>query len=96
MDLKQRTQLLTQTFRMLIDGELAEASDGATMETVNPATGETIAQFPAASNDDVDRAVQAATIAQSAWGALDTLERREHVLALGNVLREHSEEFGAL
>jgi acyl-CoA reductase-like NAD-dependent aldehyde dehydrogenase len=39
---------------------VADAADGGTMEIVNPATGELIAYVPRSSEEDVERAVQAA------------------------------------
>ena len=43
---------------MLIGGEWVESSSGKTFATIDPATGEEIAQVPYADADDVDRAVQ--------------------------------------
>ena len=44
--------------RMLIGGEWVEAASGGTFATIDPATGEEIAQVPYAEAEDVDRAVQ--------------------------------------
>ena len=49
-----------KSYRMLIDGALVEAGDGARLDSINPATGEVWANFPAANAGDVDRAVRAA------------------------------------
>ena len=46
--------------RMLIGGEWVESSSGKTFATIDPASGEEIAQVPYADAEDVDRAVQAA------------------------------------
>ncbi len=51
---------MTTHFKLYIDGEFCEASDGAVIESVNPATGQVWATAPAASATDVDRAVDAA------------------------------------
>ena len=51
----------------LIGGEWVDAAGGETMEVLNPATGETIAEVPRASAEDVDRAVQAAKKALVEW-----------------------------
>ena len=45
------------TYDMLIDGEFVQASDGTTFESINPATGKSWAQIPAARAKDVDKAV---------------------------------------
>ncbi|HEU0131334.1 MAG TPA: aldehyde dehydrogenase family protein [Mycobacteriales bacterium] len=47
-------------FRMLIDGELAGAADGATFESIDPSTGEVACVVPDAGVADVERAIAAA------------------------------------
>jgi acyl-CoA reductase-like NAD-dependent aldehyde dehydrogenase len=51
--------------KLVIGGELVEAADGRTFETIDPATGEAICEIAQAGPEDVDRAVAAAR------GALD-------------------------
>ena len=46
--------------RLFIDGAFVEAATGATFESGDPASGETIARIAAADAEDVDRAVSAA------------------------------------
>src|SRR5438445_1263681 len=46
--------------RMLIDGQLVEASDGATFDNINPATEEVLGVAANATEDDLNRAVAAA------------------------------------
>ena len=46
--------------RMLVDGKLLEASDGATYPIVNPATGQVIGRAPDGTAEDVDAAIDAA------------------------------------
>ena len=53
--------------KMFVDGAFVDALSGETMEVLNPATGEVIAEVPKASADDVDRAVAAA---EKAWDDL--------------------------
>ena len=48
------------THQNFVGGEWVDATGGETMEVLNPATGETIAEVPRSSAADVDRAVQAA------------------------------------
>ena len=70
-----------EQLRMHIDGQWVEASDGRTLESINPATGEAWATFPAASASDVDRAVGAAHRAMTTgpWAAM-TATQRGHLL----------------
>ena len=46
--------------KMFIGGEFVDSSSGETMEVLNPATGEVIAEVPRGTADDVERAVAAA------------------------------------
>ena len=46
--------------RLLIGGERLDAVDGRTFETLDPATGQLIAEVPHAGAEDVGRAVAAA------------------------------------
>ena len=46
--------------QVLIGGTFTDSVSGATMEVVNPSTGEVIAHVPSCTAEDVDNAVQAA------------------------------------
>ena len=59
--LADRTRaFLDRPVRMLIGGERVAAASGKTFESLNPATGEVIANVPAGDAADVDAAVAAA------------------------------------
>ena len=51
----------------LVGGEWVDAAEGGTMEVINPATGDTIAEVPRGTQADVDRAVEAAKKAYEEW-----------------------------
>jgi 1-pyrroline dehydrogenase len=80
----------------LIGGEWVEASGGETMEVINPATGEKIAEVPAASAEDVDRAVQAAKKAWPDWRETTPGERAELLLKLADAIEEHADELAEI
>ena len=80
----------------LIGGEWVDSSGGETMEVVNPATGEVIAEVPAATAEDVDRAVQAAKKALVEWRETTPGERSEVLLKLADAIDEHAEELAEL
>src|SRR4051812_37553530 len=82
--------------RMLIGGEWVDAADGGTMEVVNPATGQTIAQVPEATAEDVDRAVEAAKAALPEWLETTPGERAELMLGLADAVDEHADELAQL
>jgi 1-pyrroline dehydrogenase len=66
------------------------------MEVVNPATGETIAEVPSCSAEDVDRAVEAAKKALPEWLDATPKERSELLHKLADVLEENAEELAQL
>ena len=78
MDAVNQQNLDAQLF---IDGQFVDAASGATMDIVNPATGTVIGSLAAASEADVDRAVNAAHRAfeGGAWRDLP-IQQRARVL----------------
>jgi betaine-aldehyde dehydrogenase len=79
-----------------IDGEFADAADGATEEVTNPATGDVIAEMQLSTEKDVDRAVAAAKRAFPGWAATTPGERAAAILKLADLLEEHAEELADL
>lgn len=63
--------------KMLINGQPADAKDGAVIDVINPATGKLIDTVPAATKEDIDCAVAAAKAAQKEWAAVPVHERVE-------------------
>jgi aminobutyraldehyde dehydrogenase len=80
------------TYENYVDGEWVGAVDGGTMEVLNPATGETIAEVPRGTGADVDRAVGAAKKALPEWLETTPGERAEILLKLADLVDEHAEE----
>src|SRR5512133_2880051 len=79
-----------------IGGEWVDAVEGGTMEVLNPATGETIAEVPRGTQADVDRAVEAAKKALPEWLETTPQERSEALLKLAAAIDEHTEELAEL
>jgi acyl-CoA reductase-like NAD-dependent aldehyde dehydrogenase len=90
------SEALRGTFKLLIDGRLADALDGAELTTTNPATGAILAAVPNAGQPDIDNAVAAAKRGWPSWRALTFAQRRKLVLRLGEILRQHAELFAML
>jgi 1-pyrroline dehydrogenase len=86
---------VTQT-KQFIGGEWVEASSGETMEVLNPATAEVIAEVPRSSADDVDRAVEAARKAWDEWRFKTPKDRMELLLKLADTIEENAEELARL
>ena len=74
-----------------INGEFVDPSGGVE-DVINPSTGETIAQAPLSTPEDVDRAVEAARKAFETWGASTPRFRSEVLLKLADAILEHGDE----
>src|SRR5881398_1220632 len=84
------------SYKHLVGGEWVDSASGETMEVLNPATGETIAEVPRGTAEDVGRAVDAATKALPEWLETTPGERAEALLKLADLLDEHAEELAQL
>jgi betaine-aldehyde dehydrogenase/aminobutyraldehyde dehydrogenase len=83
-------------YQNLVGGEWVDAVDGETMEVLNPATGEVIAEVPRGTEQDVERAVDEAKKAWEGWQDKTPKDRMELLLALADVMEEHGEELWKL
>jgi len=83
-------------YRMLIDGERVDASDGGTFDSINPTTGEIWSRIPEATAEDVDRAVRAADRAgtEGPWPRMSPTQRGHCLRRLADLLVERSEALG--
>ena len=84
-----------QQHKNFIGGDWVE-SDGGTMEVINPATGETIAEVQRSTEADVQRAVDAAKRALPEWFEKTPKDRMELLLELADVIDENAEELAKL
>jgi betaine-aldehyde dehydrogenase/aminobutyraldehyde dehydrogenase len=84
------------TTQIFIGGTWTDAADGATMEVLNPATGEAIAEVPRSGAEDVDRAVEAAKKALPEWLETTPGERAELLLKLAQILDDNAEELAQI
>ena len=76
-------------------GEWLEAT-GESIEVINPTTGDAIATVAMASAEDYDRVAGSSVETFERWRTLPPPKRGEYVRRLGNALREHIDELGAL
>jgi len=79
-----------------VGGKWVDAVDGGTMEVLNPATGEVIAEVPQGTQADVDRAVEAAKEALPEWLETTPGERAEALLKLAAVIDDNTEELAEI
>ncbi len=85
----------TQSF---INGQFCAAASGNTYSTVNPATGEEIAQISACGQADVDKAVSAARHAfdDGRWSHLHPQERKDKLKAFSDLVLQHADELAVM
>lgn len=79
-----------------VAGEFVEGANGDWERVLNPATGEAIAEVPKGSEEDVDRAVEAADRAFASWFESTPAERSGMLLALADVVDDNAEELARL
>src|SRR5579863_8511110 len=84
--------------QLFINGQWADAASGKTFETLNPATGETLAHVAEGSAEDIDRAVRAARKAfdHGPWGRMTPSERGRIIWRIGDLILEHAQELAQL
>jgi len=84
--------------KMLINGLWTNAQSGRTFETINPATGEVIAQVAEGDKADVDKAVIAARNAfeKGAWRKMSARQRGRILYNLGDLVEKNKEELALL
>ena len=78
--------------KMIINGKPADASDGAVIEVLNPATGKVIDTVPSATEEDVARAVQCAVAGQKAWNDVPVHERGEILMRFVGLVEKDKEK----
>jgi acyl-CoA reductase-like NAD-dependent aldehyde dehydrogenase len=89
-----RPAFLDGPLRLYIGGQHVSTDDR--MATIDPATGETLAEVPVASPAQVDLAVQAAADAFRGWRTTPPTQRARLLWALADLIEEHSEELAAI
>ena len=85
-----------QKYQHYIDGQWCDASDGATLTTINPANEESWAEAPAASEEDVNRAVAAAKKAlfEGPWSTMTATQRGKMLRKLGDLIIGYADHLG--
>jgi len=83
--------------KLLIGGRWVDAAAGKTFDTVNPATGETLARVAEGDGEDVNRAVSAARAAfDNPWSRLTAAERSAVLYKIADLIEAHAETFAQL
>jgi succinate-semialdehyde dehydrogenase/glutarate-semialdehyde dehydrogenase len=78
--------------KMIIGGKAVDASNGAAIDVTNPATGKVIDTVPAATEADVNLAVEKAGAGQKKWAQVPVYERGEILLKFVALVEENKEK----
>lgn len=84
-------KLKKDNFKMFINGEWVDASDKAIFESYNPANSDYLANFPDASESDVNKAVDAAREAFKTWRKTTVSERATILNKIADIIDENTE-----
>jgi gamma-glutamyl-gamma-aminobutyraldehyde dehydrogenase len=97
-DWHARARKLKPETRLFIDGKFVDAKKGGRFATVNPATGETLAEMAKGGAEDVDLAVRAARNAfrSGAWSRMAPRDRMAVMFRYADLVGEHLEDFALL
>ena len=81
-----------QAFRNFINNQSVDAADGATLDLVDPTTGEVYATSPRSGAADVDRAMAAAATAFESWSQTTPSERSLALYRIADAVEARAEE----
>jgi gamma-glutamyl-gamma-aminobutyraldehyde dehydrogenase len=84
--------------RLFIDGRFVDAAKGGRFTSVNPATGEPLAEMSAGTAEDIDRAVAAAKRAfrSGTWSRLAPRQRMDIMFRFATLVDQHAESLAVL
>ncbi len=79
-----------------IGGSYVTAANAKTFTSINPATGEVLAEIEIAGVEEVERAVAAAKVGQARWAAMTGAERGRVMKRVADILRSRNAELARL
>lgn len=82
--------------QLFLDGEWRDASDGATFDVLDPATGEVLAQVADATADDVRAMIDGSCAVQAEWAATPAIERAAIMRRAARLFEERLDEVARL
>ncbi|MDO6725114.1 NAD-dependent succinate-semialdehyde dehydrogenase [Celeribacter halophilus] len=83
-------------FKLLIDGKECAGRDDNWQEVLNPATGEVIGRVAHATQEDLDRALEAAALGFTQWSAVSNWERGSILKRGAELMRERVDDLARM
>ncbi len=82
--------------KLFIGGKFINSTNSKYFSSINPATGEVLAEITEANSKDVDLAVKTARKAFTGWSKLSGAERGRYMFRIARILQERAREFAVL
>ncbi|MFC0525930.1 aldehyde dehydrogenase [Pontibacillus salicampi] len=82
-----------ETHKLYINGEYVESTGNEYIDIVNPSTEQVISRTPKGTEQDVNKAVEAAFEAQKEWEQVPNIQRGQAVRAMGDKIEEKRDTF---
>ena len=82
--------------KFFINGRWVESSSDLIYKDVNPATGETIAEFPSATDGEIEAAIEAARGACATWRDVALRDKARYLFDLRGKFEEHFDRLGRI
>jgi malonate-semialdehyde dehydrogenase (acetylating) / methylmalonate-semialdehyde dehydrogenase len=79
-----------------INGQWRTSESGQTGRVINPATGQSIANVPISSRQEVEEAIHAADTAFHEWRRVPVTKRIQYMFHFKNLLEEHADELARI
>ena len=86
----------TRQLRNFVNGQATDASNGETIDVINPSTGEVFATSPRSGEADVAAACNAAATAFETWRDTTPSDRQRALLRFADLVESHADELVAL
>ncbi|AMK16149.1 aldehyde dehydrogenase family protein [Methanobrevibacter olleyae] len=83
-------------YKLYINGQWKDASDGGKFDTFCPANGEKLSTCAEATKEDVDEAVKAANIAFEDWKLVDPIEKEEILLKIADIIDDNKDKLAMI
>ena len=87
---------MSRIIRNFINGESVDSASDATVDLVNPHTGDVFAQSVRSNAEDVDRAYRAASDAFESWGQTTPSQRQAALLKVADIVEANADVLVAL
>lgn len=81
-------------YKLLINNEWVDSSDGKTFITVNPANGEKVSEFSSATKEDIEKACMASreVFESGIWSNMDPDDRADLMLKAAEIMKRRKRE----